>query len=199
MPNVCSAIVLAGGKSSRIGTDKAELKILGDTPLIQTVVRILQTISDDVIVVTQGPKYPDLNVTWKSDTYHNAGPLAGIHAGLLAAKNNYALVVACDMPFLSSQLLKYMVSLPQKYDILIPKLKTGVEPLHAIYSRRCLSHIEKRLKEHRYQTLDLINDVNVRYLSERFIRKLDPHLRSFYNVNTWENIREAEGIYSTLS
>jgi len=157
----------------------------------------LQTISDDVIVVMRDRKYRDLDVKWASDIYPDAGPLAGLHAGLLAAKYSHALVVACDMPFLNTQLLEYMVSLPRKYDILIPKLTTGVEPLHAIYSRRCLSPIEKRLQEHRFQTLDLINDVNVRYLPEGIIRKLDPHLRSFYNVNTWEDIREAEGIHTT--
>ncbi|RJO62385.1 MAG: molybdenum cofactor guanylyltransferase [Dehalococcoidia bacterium] len=197
MPNLCSAIVLAGGKSSRIGTDKALLKILGNPTIIQTVVGKLQTISDDVIVVMRDRKYRDLDVKWASDIYPDAGPLAGLHAGLLAAKYSHALVVACDMPFLNTQLLEYMVSLPRKYDILIPKLTTGVEPLHAIYSRRCLSPIEKRLQEHRFQTLDLINDVNVRYLPEGIIRKLDPHLRSFYNVNTWEDIREAEGIHTT--
>ena len=191
MPKLCSAIVLAGGKSSRIGTDKALLRILCRLTVIQTVVGKLQTISDDVIVVTQGRKYPDLDVIWASDIYPGAGPLAGLHAGLLAAKYSHALVVACDMPFLNTQLLEFMVSLPRKYDILIPKLTTGVEPLHAIYARRCLSPIEKRLQEHRFQTLDLINDMNVRYLSEGIIRKLDPQLQSFCNVNTWGDIREA--------
>jgi molybdopterin-guanine dinucleotide biosynthesis protein A len=197
MSNFCSGIVLAGGKSSRIGIDKAQLRILDNPALIYTVVWKLKTVCDDVIVVTRGLKYLDLDVKWARDIYANAGPLAGIHAGLFLAKNSYALVVACDMPFLNTQLLKYMVSLPQKYDILIPKLKSRVEPLHAIYSRRCLTPIEKRLQEHRFQTIDLIKDVNARYLREGIIRKLDPNLQSFYNVNTSENIREAESIYST--
>ena len=162
--------------------------------MIQTVVEKLQTISDDVIVVTQGRKYPDLDVKWVNDIYPDAGPLAGLHAGLLAVKNSHALVVACDMPFVNPQLLEYMVGLPREYDILIPKLKTGAEPLHAVYSRRCVIPIEKRLKKHCLPILSLLNDVIVRYLPERVIRKLDPQLQSFHNVNTWENYREATGI-----
>ncbi|MDO8717150.1 MAG: molybdenum cofactor guanylyltransferase [Dehalococcoidales bacterium] len=187
----CSSIVLAGGKSSRIGTDKALLRIPGNTTIIQTVVAKLKTISDDVIVVTRGRRYLDLDVKWASDIYPDAGPLAGIHAGLLAAKYGHALVIACDMPFVNLQLLEYMVKVPRKYDILIPKLKAGVEPLHAIYSRRCLDPIAKRLQNHRLQTLGLLDDVIVHYLQERTIRKLDPYLQSFNNVNTWGNFREA--------
>ena len=187
----CSAIVLAGGKSSRIGTDKALLSIPGNPTIIQTVVGKLQTVSDDVIVVTRGRKYLDLDVRWASDIYPDGGPLAGIHAGLLVAKNSHALVIACDMPFVSLQLLEYMVKVPRNYDILIPKLKAGVEPLHAIYSRRCLDPIAKRLQNHCLQTLGLLNDVIVHYLQERTIRKFDPNLQSFHNVNTWENYREA--------
>ncbi len=192
----CSAIVLAGGKSSRIGTDKALLRIPGNPTIIQTVVAKLKTISDDVIVVTRGRKYPDLDVKWACDVYPDGGPLAGIHAGLLVARNGHALVVACDMPFVNLQLLEYMVKVPRQYDILIPKLKAGVEPLHAVYSRRCLDPIAKRLQNHRLQTLGLLDDVIVHYLQERTIRKLDPQLQSFHNVNTWDNFREATGMSS---
>jgi len=83
------------------------------------------------------------------DIYLTAGPLAGLHAGLLTAKHSHSLVVACDMPFLNLKLLNYMVSLPLDYDVLIPKIGGWLEPLHAIYSRRCIEPIERRLHRHR--------------------------------------------------
>jgi len=192
MPDSCSAIILAGGKSTRIGTDKACLRLSGLTPLINRVAERLRGLSNDVIVVTSGQKYPGLDVSWTSDVYADSGPLGGIHAGLLAARNQYALVVACDMPFLEPRLLEYMAGIPRTYDILVPRLKTGVEPLHAIYSKHCLPAIEKRLQRKCLPTLELLEDVDTWYLTEKTIRAIDPLLRSFYNVNSWENVRNAE-------
>ncbi len=192
MPCRVSAIILAGGNSSRLGRDKALVKIYNNSTIIHTIVEKLWVISDDVILVTNGKRYANLSVKLTNDIYLNNGPLAGLHSGLLAAKHSHALVVACDMPFLNLKLLKYMVSLPLDYDVLIPKVGDWLEPLHAIYSRRCIEPIEGRLHGHHFRVQDLLDDVSVHCLPESVLETFDPQNHSFFNVNSREKLREAQ-------
>jgi molybdopterin-guanine dinucleotide biosynthesis protein A len=186
-----SAIVLAGGKSSRLGRDKALEKIHSSSSIIHTIIEKLQAISDDVIIVANDDKYASFTVKVTSDIYLNKGPLAGLHSGLLAAKHSYALVVACDMPFLNVKLLNYMVNLPLNYDALVPKIEGLLEPLHAIYSRECIEPIEKMLKSHRFSMLDLFGIVAIQYLFQDTITLFDPQYRSFFNINSPKTLEEA--------
>lgn len=110
----------------------------------------------------------------------------------MTAKHSHSLVVACDMPFLNLKLLNYMVSLPLDYDVLIPKIGGWFEPLHAIYSRRCIGPIERRLQGHHFRVQDLLDDVSVHCLPECVIDTLDPQYRSFFNVNSPKKLREAQ-------
>lgn len=191
MSSRISSILLVGGKSSRLGTDKARIKLDGRSAIAQQVAEKLLTLSDEVIVVTDGRRYDHLKVRWVSDVYLGAGPLGGLHSGLLAARSSHALVVACDMPFLNLALLRYMISLPRDYDVLIPKLGHELEPLHAIYSRKCLQPIERLLKVGRFKILDFFDQVIVRYLTEEEIERYDPDHRSFFNINTPDELIEA--------
>jgi len=194
MSSPISSILLAGGKSSRLGIDKARIKLDGRFTMVQTVAEKLLAVSDEVIVVTDGRRYDELKVNWASDVYLGAGPLGGLHSGLLAAKSSHALVVACDMPFLNLALLRHMIELPRDYDILIPKLSHGLEALHAIYSRKCLQPIEKLLKAGHFKILDFFDEVLVRYLPEEVIERYDPDHHSFFSINTPERLREAKVI-----
>jgi len=192
IPCQVSAIILAGGNSLRLGRDKALVKICGSSTIIHTIVEKLRVISDDVIVVTNGKRYANLGVKLTSDIYLANGPLAGLHAGLLTTKYSHALVVACDMPFLNLKLLNYTVSLPLDYDVLIPKIGGWPEPLHAIYSRRCIEPIERRLHGHHFRVQDLLDDVSVHCLPECVLETFDPQNHSFFNVNSPEKLREAQ-------
>ena len=191
MSHKISAIILAGGNSSRLGKDKALVKINDSSTIIHTVVEKLKIITDNVIIVTNGQKYSNLGVKLTGDIYLNSGPLAGLHSGLLAAKHSHAIVVACDMPFLNVKLLNYMVSQPLDYDALVPKIEDWLEPLHAIYSRQCIGPIERMLKTHRFRTQDLLDIIVVRYLYEDSIKMFDPQYRSFFNINSPETLKEA--------
>ncbi len=196
MPKPISSILLAGGKSYRMGKDKARLKLGGGPMILQGIARKLLTISDEVIVATDGRRYKNLNVRvkWVDDVYPGAGSLVGLYSGLKEASSDYALVVACDMPFLNLELLRYMIALPRDYDILIPKIGDKIEPMHAIYSRRCLQPAERLLETGHLKIADMFPELRVRYLLQEVIEKYDPEHRSFFNINTPDQLEEARAI-----
>lgn len=196
MPSAISSILLAGGKSSRMGEDKARLKLEGELIILQSIARKLLTISDEVIVATDGRRYDDLNVRvkWADDVYPGAGSLVGLYSGLREASSDYALVVACDMPFLNLDLLRYMIALPRDYDVLAPKIGTRIESLHAIYSKRCLQPIKRLLEAGHKKITDIFPEVRVSYLSPEVIERYDPEHRSFFNINSPEQLAEAKAI-----
>ncbi len=191
-----SSILLAGGRSSRLGIDKARIKLDGRFMIVQSIAAKLLTVSDEVIVATDGRRYNNLEVKvkWVKDVYPGAGSLVGLYSGLRAARSSHALVVACDMPFLDLDLIRYMIDLPRDYDVLIPKLGENIEPLHAIYSRKCLQPIERSLKAGHLKIIDFFDEVLVRYLSEEVIDRYDPGHWSFFNINSPDQLREAKTI-----
>ncbi|MDD4873568.1 MAG: molybdenum cofactor guanylyltransferase [Dehalococcoidales bacterium] len=197
MPVAISAILLAGGKSLRLGMDKARVKLHGECILIQNIVEKLSAISDDVVISTNGRRYEDITapVRWAVDVTPGAGSLMGLYSGLLAARYDYAIVVACDMPFINIDLLKYMIAMPRDYDALLPKVGETSEPLHSIYSKKCLPAIEKSLQAGRLKITGFLNDVKVKYIPENIIQRYDPEHHSFFNVNTPEQLKEAQTIF----
>ena len=171
-----TAVILAGGKSSRFGSDKAFIKIKG-APLIRKQIKILKKIFKKIIIVTNAPhKYransslrgsdsdrsnpknviasPSArNDTWirnvkiVQDIIKNCGPLAGIYSGLMASDSFYNFVVACDMPFIKASLIRYILRNKNSYDIIIPKIDKKTHPLFGVYSKNCIPVIERRFME----------------------------------------------------
>ena len=186
-----SCIVLAGGESQRLGTDKAFLKISGRV-LIKDIVEKMARIGDEVIIVTNSPqKYDCLEAKLVSDVYPGKGALGGIYSGLRAARHDYGLVVACDMPFLDLRLLRYMILLSPGQDVVIPRVGELTEPLHAIYSKRCLQPIERVLASGGRRIISFFPEVCVRYVEEQEISLFDPQHLSFFNVNTPGDLEKA--------
>jgi molybdopterin-guanine dinucleotide biosynthesis protein A len=179
-----SGIVLAGGQSSRLGTDKAFVNVNGQ-PLIEHIVAKLTKLSDDVIIVTNSPqKYGHLEAKLVGDIYPGRGALGGIYSGLRTATNAYGLVVACDMPFLDLNLLRYMILLARGHDVVIPRIGELTEPLHAIYSKNCLEPIDRLLAQGGLKIIDFFPAVRVRYVEEGEVDIFDPQHLSFFNINT---------------
>ena len=189
-----SAIVLAGGQSRRLGREKALLEIAGQ-PLLARTVHTLAPLSDDIVVVTNQPaRYANLNlpVRFVPDDQAGVGSLMGIYSGIKAVRHPWALAVACDMPFLNADLLRYMLSLTPGYDVVIPHLPEGLEPLHAIYNHRCRSPMGRLLAQGHRKIIAFFPEVRVRYVTEEEIDLFDPQRRSFINVNTpqdWERVQ----------
>jgi len=188
-----SVIVLAGGASQRMGTNKALLPAGQQQTLVSRVVGNLRALSDDIVLVSNSPElYADLDVRHASDRFQAAGPLAGLHAGLLAARHAWAFVAACDMPLVNHRLVRYMVVLAAGYDAVVPRVGRSIEPLHALYSRACLPAIEACLQSEQRRVISFYPDVRVRYVDQREIAIFDRAGRTFSNANTpeeWERLR----------
>ena len=195
-----TSIILAGGKNLRLGRNKA-LETLGGKNLIEHVIERVEPLSDQILIVTSQEKF-DLLVSIKAemlaDLYPDKGPLGGIYTGLEASHSLYNIVVACDMPFLNTELLRNMLELSNDYDAVVPRLEKGmIEPLHAIYSRDCLDNMKKRLENNELKVHSFLDTVHVRYIERGESQKLDPQLLSFFNINHQSDIERAIALSET--
>jgi len=139
-----------------------------------------------------GPGVPGLRIA--PDKHSGAGPLGGIHAGLSQANSYHALVVACDMPFLNERLLRHMIDVRADYDVVMPRPQGLTEPLHAIYSKRCLEPLEAVLKDGGRKIVDFLPGTQVLYMEDEEVRRYDPELLSFFNVNTQADLDRARSL-----
>lgn len=188
-----TGIVLAGGKSTRLGQDKALLQMDGGLPLVALVVERLRPLVGDVVVVADdGARLGRLPARIVPDVFPGAGPLGGIYSGLAASERERALVVACDMPFLCPRLLSYLLGVSGGYDVVLPRWADGhLEPLHAVYSQTCREAFRRQLGARRFSAIGYLDQVRVRYVDEAEMRKVDRELRSFFNVNTPADLSRA--------
>lgn len=183
----CSAAVLAGGASSRMGESKARLEFGGE-PLLRRVTRPLIALFDDVFIVGGAedvgvPVWPDLA---------QGGPLAGVLTALSHAHHAHCLVVACDMPFLSAPLLRWMTELAPGFDAVAPRDERGWHPLHAIYARAAAPQLEARLQSGVRSLQPLFDMLNVREITtEEVARFARPGRHPLQNVNTPEDLAAA--------
>jgi molybdopterin-guanine dinucleotide biosynthesis protein A len=183
--------VLAGGKSRRFGRNKA-VEIFEGERLIERQVRTLRSVFPEVMIVANTPElYLDLNVTTVADVVPGRGPLGGIYTGLLFAQGDSIFVTACDMPFLQLAVIRRMVDLFPGHDVVVPRLGEYLEPLHGIYSPRCLPHIKRMLDREELQVIRFFPSLKVAHLDEEEILRLDPAGLSFFNINTPEDMAKA--------
>ena len=187
-----SGIVLAGGMSRRLGRNKA-VEPLGGAPLIERVIlRLSQIASETVVVVADGRGALDLplpeSARVAADIYPDCGSLGGIFTGLTAAKAEWGVVVACDMPFLNARLFQRMLGERDGYDAVVPVVDGRPEPTHAVYSKECLPYIERRLRDRDLKIARFFDEVRVNYYPQSEVQRDDPELRSFFNVNTQEDL-----------
>ncbi len=196
--NAMTSIVLAGGRSLRLGKNKI-LEAFGGETLIERVVECLAPISNQIIVATTpGQQMPQFNhsVEIVFDIYPGKGSLGGLYSGLKAARSFHSLAVAADMPFLNQSLLSYMMEMASDYDVVIPRLKGFIEPLHAVYSKRCLEAIETQIKSDQLSVRNFLSQVKVRYLDEVEVESFDPEHLSFFNINTAADLEKAKELIS---
>jgi molybdopterin-guanine dinucleotide biosynthesis protein A len=185
-----SGVVLAGGSSERMGSDKRFLPLDG-TPLLVRVMARLRPLVAELVVATQGPEsLAGLDARVVADRYPGMGVLAGVHAGLDAARYEWAFVVAGDMPFLSPALLQAMAVEADAIlcDVVVPRWREELEPLHALYRVSvCAKAAERALRSRRHRVVSFYPEVRVCVMPERQIRRWDPSGDSFFNVNTPED------------
>jgi molybdenum cofactor guanylyltransferase len=186
-----NGIILAGGENRRMGTDKAFLVIDG-RPMVEHILAVFNELFKNTIVVTNTPdRYRNYDVEVTSDALDIRGPLTGIYSGLLRSTDEYNFVAACDMPFLSPRLISYMGEIAAGQDAVVPQFDGFLEPLHAVYRRGILPLMETQLRKQDRRIRGLFDHINVRYLVEEEIVRFDPLKRSFRNLNTPKEYKEA--------
>jgi molybdopterin-guanine dinucleotide biosynthesis protein A len=187
-----TGVILAGGKSSRMGQNKA-LMSLGGKRLVDRVVEVMRSVFDDLLIVTNTPEmYADLGLTTVRDVWPDKGSLGGVYSAIYHVATPYCLVVACDMPFLQTAVLRYLVTQINDYDVVVPDVLGELQTLHAIYSKACLQPIERRLETNRLRIVGFFPDVRVRTVTASELELYDPALLAFQNLNTPEEFQAAE-------
>jgi molybdopterin-guanine dinucleotide biosynthesis protein A len=187
-----SGVILAGGKSSRYGKNKAFIKING-IPLIEKVITVMGSVFQELIIITNTPhKYSHLRLPVYKDLIEGLGPLGGIFTGLTAISKDAGFFVACDMPSLNRELLRHMVECKDDFDAVVPRISGKMEALYALYRNTCLPAIRRLIDSREYQIFRFFSEVSVRYVDEGEIRQFDPELRSFFNVNTPQELQEIQ-------
>lgn len=180
--------IQAGGKSSRMGTDKSFVPFLG-RPMIEVVRAAVEGLGDELILITNKPEaYAYLDLPMFGDLYPDTGPLGGIYTALHHATHPHTLVVACDMPWLNRPLLAYMAGLRGEADVVVPRWDKFPEPLHAVYSKACLEPIREKLDAQMYKITAFYGRVSLRFVDRDEIARFDPDGRSFINVNTPDDL-----------
>jgi len=189
-----TAIILAGGKSSRIGSgqDKAILKLNGKRLIDIVISKLKHIVGDNIIIVGPPEKYPSYKQV-VPDLFNQRGLLVGLYSGLKTSASQYNLVVGCDMPFLKVELLQYMRDKIDSNDIIIPRYaKSYIEPLCAIYSKDCLEVMKRNIIAGILSIRRIFPYLKVKYIEEKEIKRVDPELNSFFNVNYKEDFIRAE-------
>jgi len=196
MPRV-SGVILAGGKSRRMGGSPKALIPFGDRPLIQYIVETLGSVLPDCLIVTNSPElYAFLGCPMVGDIFQESGSLGGIYSGLSETPGDAALCVACDMPFLSSGLIAYLVSRASEADVVIPDLGGELQPLHAIYAKTCLPAMRRRLEAGQLKITGFFDEVRVLHVSSELVAPFADRELAFMNLNTPDDLARAQALWA---
>jgi molybdenum cofactor guanylyltransferase len=200
--DMLSVVIQAGGRSLRMGRDKALLPFLGQ-PLISRLVNRLGSLSDEILVVTNNPEdYAFLGLPLFCDRIPDRGALGGLYTALSAASQPHVAVIACDMPFANPHLLQFQSELLETVpaDVVLPRTEDGYEPLHAVYRRAtCLPAAEAALQAGQWKVISWFDQVRVRPVGPDELGIHDPHRLAFVNLNTPADVSRAERLAVSLS
>ena len=186
--------ILAGGQSSRMGTDKALVRLDGK-PIIQHVIERLQPLGLPLTLITNTPDaYAEFGPPMVGDVLPNNGSLGGIYTALVHSETPYTLIVGCDMPLLNADLLAYLIEQRESADIIVPIIADRPENLHAVYHRACLPVIREQIDSGVLKVNRLLDRLTVHRVDEPTLRRFDPDLRSFINVNTPDDLARVAGM-----
>jgi molybdopterin-guanine dinucleotide biosynthesis protein A len=197
-----SAIILAGGKNTRIARNKAFIELPTGETILQHTINILQEIFPEIIIVTnqsQDPEFgKDAYLKFKGqvveDLIKESGPLGGIFTGLCYSVSKHNFVVACDMPFIQPALIRLLLEKSGNYDVVIPEIDGEVEPLFAVYSKNCIPVMFEHLQKQNLKIRQVLGKLHLKKIGREEIDRLDPKHLSFFNINTQEDLRKAESL-----
>jgi molybdenum cofactor guanylyltransferase len=182
--SLTTAIILAGGRSSRMGSPKALLPFDGEPLIVHLVQRLAPMFSEVIVVAAPGQVLPDLPATVVRDEVAYQGPVGGLSYGLRAAAGEFAFVTSCDSAFLQSAVVSYLLSLKDDVDAVVPRWERRVQPLLAVYRRSILPQLEARVAGGELRAAAVLDKLRTRTVDEEELRAVDPEGLSFFNMNT---------------
>ena len=196
-----TGIILAGGKSSRLGRDKA-WEDVGGQRIIDRVIGALQSSCDEVLIIGDRPeRQNELSlpkcIQYRSDELKGRGSIGGLYTGLKASDTLWSLVVACDMPFISRELIRFMLSMISKNrcDAIVPIINGRYQPTHALYNSTCIPFIEKNISSGNFRMDSYFDEIYLEEISEDVINSIKGAELSFFNVNTEDDLFTAREQY----
>ena len=191
-----TGVLLAGGKSRRMGEDKRYL-VVGEQTLLERGLGVLRSMFHEVLVVIAQDSAPlDIDARVVRDLVPDCGSLGGIYTGLTQATSPYIFAVACDMPFLDQAVIAQFTSRRATSDIVMAKLAARLHPMHALYGKRCLPILEQMIQARHLKIQELVSHASLRveYVTETDLLTIDPSGRSFHNVNTPADLEAARSL-----
>jgi molybdopterin-guanine dinucleotide biosynthesis protein A len=189
-----TGVILAGGSSRRMGTDKSFLD-LGGRAVVEWVVGVFEKAFGRVMIITNEPeKYARFGIETRPDVVPDIGTLGGIHAGLFYLEDRAAFFAGSDMPFIEEKLVEHVARVRGDFDAAVPYVKGEYEPLLSVYGKGCLGAVEKKIAAGRRRAVSFFSDINVRLVNQDEVKSLDPKLLSFFNINTPADYRRAQRI-----
>ena len=191
-----SGVLLAGGKSRRMGEDKRYLAV-GEQTLLERGLEVFQSIFQEVLVVIAQDSPPlRIDARVVRDLVPDCGSLGGLYTGLMQATTPYIFVAACDMPFLNQAVIAQFTSRRATADIVIAKLDGRLHPMHALFSKRCVPALEQMIRARQLKIQEIVSQSSLRvgHVTEADLRTIDPSGHSFYNVNTMADLEAARSL-----
>jgi molybdopterin-guanine dinucleotide biosynthesis protein A len=188
-----SIVIQAGGKSTRMGRDKG-LVSFGAGTLVEYILSQVEELHQDTFIISnQMESYANFGVPVYGDVIHGIGALGGVYTALYHAKTDYVLLLAVDMPFVNLNFLKFLLQSAEGYDVAIPQVSEGgfLEPFRAVYSRQCLMPIKNMIDQGKRKVISFFDLVSVNYISPAEIQQFDLDGRTFFNLNTPEDLEKA--------
>lgn len=187
MNNEITAIILAGGKSSRMKRDKAFLRLGVKTIIEELTSRIKSRFSNLLIIANDSEKYLPLGIKVVADIIPHQGPLGGIYTGLIESKTFHNFVFACDAPFVNLEVVDFMITKINDSDVIVPQWRSRLEPLHAIYSKNCIAAMEAQLEKGDRKIINFLSHATTCIVEQKAIEKFNINGELFSNINTPED------------
>lgn len=193
-----TAVILAGGQCERMGGRNKAMLLWHGQPLIGHICSQLKGIFSEIILVTNHPaEYLFLGIKVVTDLIPGKGPLGGLYTGMFYARTPHIFTVACDMPFLNRSLISYLINLSEgRWDAVVPVSEKGFEPLHAVYSKKCLDKICLQIIKGDLKISSLFAGIRLRTVGPEELSKIDPELQSCLNLNTPEDLDRALSLFN---
>lgn len=194
-----SGVLLAGGKSRRMGQDKRFLAIGQETLYARSLAALRSVLERVIVVIAQDSPPPPIesDALVLRDLIPNCGSLGGLYTGLQRAETEWVFVVACDMPFLDPAVIRHFIGVKAEADVVMAKLQHGLQPMHALYHRNCLPIMEHLIQARDFKIHQLAAHpaLHIRLVTPEELRHVDPEMRSFCNVNTPADLEAARSLH----